>query len=279
MIRVCPNCKSKNSLPTDGKPSQYGRPVCSKCRADLLPQKANSNEPEISPIDSDFEQEAPQVLLNRLRYMGTCIEFPYSYNVDSPKYRHELEPDGNSPLRGGANIDGTPRNVTVAYTCLCGLPRRLTPIYVHKVEGVFSDTTFEKRIEDFQEGLGRYESISSITRYLKRSEFYKISYESVCHAIWKKNTLGWCSYTLLNECTNCHKVVFLKLNELPFTVPTCKPIGWTSPELLVQIRKMDRTKWKNYLWHEPYITEGTGFVADKVRSIYDTAKAFISSKQ
>ena len=39
MICVCPNCKSKNSLPTEGNPSQYGRPVCSKCRGDLFPFK------------------------------------------------------------------------------------------------------------------------------------------------------------------------------------------------------------------------------------------------
>ena len=226
-----------------------------------------------------LDQETSQLLLNRLKNMGTCIEFPYSHNVVTPKYRQELEPDGNSPLRGGAKADGMPRNVTVAYTCFCGLPRRLTPIYVSKGEGILSDEIFEKRIKDFQEGLGQYESIASIVRYPKRSEFHKISYESVCHAIWKKNALVGYFYTLLNECTNCKQIVFLKLNELPFTVPTCKPVGWTSSELIAQVRKMEPEKWKKHLWHKAYITEGGGLVQDKVRMIYDTAEAFISSKQ
>ena len=52
MIRVCPNCKTKVRLPTEGNPLQYGRPVCSKCRAYLFPQKANSNGPKKSSIDN-----------------------------------------------------------------------------------------------------------------------------------------------------------------------------------------------------------------------------------
>jgi hypothetical protein len=45
MIRICPNCKSKNALPTQGDPSKYGRPVCSKCRAELFPLIEKSNDP------------------------------------------------------------------------------------------------------------------------------------------------------------------------------------------------------------------------------------------
>lgn len=39
MIRVCPNCKTKNRLPTEGDHSKKPRPVCSKCRGDLFPFK------------------------------------------------------------------------------------------------------------------------------------------------------------------------------------------------------------------------------------------------
>ena len=48
MMRVCPNCKTENPLPTEGDPSNMPRPVCSKCREDLFPQIANSNRPKIS---------------------------------------------------------------------------------------------------------------------------------------------------------------------------------------------------------------------------------------
>jgi hypothetical protein len=51
MIRICPNCKSKNSLPTEGDASQYGRAVCRKCRADLFPLIDNSNGQTLFLVD------------------------------------------------------------------------------------------------------------------------------------------------------------------------------------------------------------------------------------
>ena len=46
MMRVCPNCKTENSLPTEGDPTKMPRPVCSKCRKDLFPAKETSQEGE-----------------------------------------------------------------------------------------------------------------------------------------------------------------------------------------------------------------------------------------
>jgi len=66
MIRVCPKCKSKNSLPTEGNPSKYGRPVCSKCRADLFPPIANSSDQNLSLPDLDNEDDQD----NREEYAG-----------------------------------------------------------------------------------------------------------------------------------------------------------------------------------------------------------------
>ena len=51
MIRICPNCKSKNSLPTRGDASQYGRAVCGKCRADLFPLIDNSKGQTLFLVD------------------------------------------------------------------------------------------------------------------------------------------------------------------------------------------------------------------------------------
>jgi len=58
MIRVCPNCKTKNPLPTEGDHSKMKRPVCSKCREDLFPSKEESPTSEykkvkIESIDTD----------------------------------------------------------------------------------------------------------------------------------------------------------------------------------------------------------------------------------
>jgi hypothetical protein len=77
MIRVCPKCKSKNSLPTEGDPSKYGRPVCSKCRADLFPPIANSNGPKISPIDS--YNELFEKLVNKIvRFLNAARTKSYN---------------------------------------------------------------------------------------------------------------------------------------------------------------------------------------------------------
>ena len=52
MMRVCPNCKTENSLPTEGDPTKMPRPACSECREDLFPQTASSNGPKKSSLDN-----------------------------------------------------------------------------------------------------------------------------------------------------------------------------------------------------------------------------------
>ena len=90
MMRVCPNCKTENSLPTEGDPSNMPRPVCSKCREDLFPQIANSNRPKISPLDSYnefFEKLTKQIvkLSDKVRtILKTDIEnIPWFDNLSS----------------------------------------------------------------------------------------------------------------------------------------------------------------------------------------------------
>ena len=43
MIRVCPNCKAKNALPTEGNPKSYGEPKCAKCGGYLFPRLDQGN--------------------------------------------------------------------------------------------------------------------------------------------------------------------------------------------------------------------------------------------
>ena len=39
MICVCPSCKTKNSLPTEGNPERFGRPICAKYHKPLFPDQ------------------------------------------------------------------------------------------------------------------------------------------------------------------------------------------------------------------------------------------------
>lgn len=223
-----------------------------------------------------FEKETATELLNRLKKFGKRVEFPGLIEESHKQYISELE-SPHSPLGGGNEIDGMPRKVTVAYTCLkCQLARRLTPIYLEFVEEAKSIEQFKSKLNKVKVDLQSFESISRAARYEKRVEYDILTYETVAHSMWKKDFGLYTRYVLLSSCTKCSQVALIQMNHYPFVAPQCKPIGWSNLNLINEIRQMPRDTWREYLWHTPYIkVEEKALFTDYVDRIVDTVDQLI----
>ena len=59
MIRTCPECGTKNALPTEGDPKRMGKPVCARCKRPLFAEPLSS-EKSLRPHDLSSENIATQ---------------------------------------------------------------------------------------------------------------------------------------------------------------------------------------------------------------------------
>jgi hypothetical protein len=61
MIRICPECGTKNALPTEGDPKRMGKPVCARCKTPLFAESISSKKSmrarDISSEDIAAQQE------------------------------------------------------------------------------------------------------------------------------------------------------------------------------------------------------------------------------
>lgn len=59
MIRVCPECGTKNALPTEGDPNRMGKPVCARCKKPLFVEPLSSKQ-AMRPRNLSSEDTAKQ---------------------------------------------------------------------------------------------------------------------------------------------------------------------------------------------------------------------------